>query len=131
MKRTQWIDAFRNIAQRKASFISVCAISFLAVSVYLCVTYASKDMHQEFSQFYNKLSFWDLEILSTRLLTREDVEQIESTEGVAAAEGVMLTPVFTELNGELQEVNAISLTKRVAMPELVSGTLPKASDEGV
>ena len=129
MKRTQWIDAFRNIAQRKASFISVCAISFLAVIVYLCVTYASKDMHQEFSDFYNKLSFWDLEILSTRFITKEDVEQMEATEGVAAAEGVMLTPVFTELNGELQEVNAISLTKRVAMPELVSGTLPKASDE--
>ena len=129
MKRTQWIDAFRNIAQRKASFISVCAISFLAVCVYLGVTYTSEDMHREFSEFYNKLSFWDLEIMSTRLLTAEDVEQIEATEGVAAAEGVMLTSAFMDLGGELQEVNAISLTKRVAIPELVSGTLPEASDE--
>ena len=129
MKLTQWVDALRNIKLMRSSFISVCAISLLSVCVYLGVLYASQDMHEEFSTFYNDQSFWDLEVDATRLLKNEDVEQIEALDGVENAEGVKVATAYLSADGELREVNAVSVTTKVALSEVVEGRLPENDKE--
>ncbi len=129
MKRTQWIDARRNIRSMRASFISICVISLLAVIAYLGVVYSSEEMRREFSDFYDRLSFRDLEISATKLLSGEDLDAICAQDGVRDAEGVRKLSAFVSLNEEQREVEVISLTERIAVPELLSGRLPGAADE--
>lgn len=129
MKRTQWIDALRNIRKMRASYISICVISLLAVIAYLGVVYSSEAMRQRFSEYYNGQSFWDLEITSTGLLSPDDLEAIRAQEGVLDAEGVQKLSAFAFLEGEKREVDIISLTEKIAVPELLNGRLPETKDE--
>ena len=129
MTKTQRKDALRNIWKQKVSYLSILVIAMLAVMAYLGITFASRAIANTGNAFYDETRFRDIEIISTKLLTADDMAAIRATPGVADAESVWYT-TGKLLSGEGQtSVNVVSLTQRVNVPTLLEGRLPETADE--
>ena len=129
MKKTQWKDALRNIRKQKVSYFSILVIAMLAVMTYLGVNFASQTIRSNANAFYDETEFRDAEIISTTLLTGEDLEAIRAVEGVADAESVWQTTGIA-WSGEAHVAVCIeSLTERINLPKLVEGQLPHTGTE--
>ena len=88
MKRTQWKDTLRNVWKQKVSYLSIIVIALLGVTTFLGIDYSDGALRQNGSRMYNAVNFRDIEIVSTLLLTEDDLEAIRATEGVACAKSV-------------------------------------------
>ena len=76
MKKTQRKDALRNIGKQSVSFASIIVIALLGVAAFLGIRYAAEAMRINGSAAYNSQHFRDLEVVSTLLLTEDDVESV-------------------------------------------------------
>ena len=129
MKQTQVKDALRNIWKQKVSYLSIVVIAFLAVTAYVGIDLGAEALRRSGSTFYEETIFRDEEIVSTLLLTENDIEAIRAVEGVADVEGVYQT-TGSVTNNELHEsVSVLSLTQRINLPQVVSGRLPASPGE--
>ena len=124
MKRTQIKDALRNIGRQKVSFLSIVLIAFLGVTTFLGIDYSAAALRRTGSNEYNRMVFRDVEIVSTMLLTREDLQDIRDVEGVADAEPVWQTEAKVTAGTLRQDADVISLTERINLPVLQEGQLP-------
>lgn len=129
MKRTQFKDALRNIWKQRVAYLSVIVIALLGVTTFLGVNYAYEALKKNSSGMYNAVNYRDIEIISTGLLTEEDLEAILNTAGVTDAEAVWQTGVKVEAGDKKQDVNIITLTERINRPDLIEGRLPEAAGE--
>ena len=129
MKKTQLKDALRTIWKSKVSYLSILMIAMLAVAAYLGITFAANAIKAQASRFYARTSFRDAEVLSTMLLTEDDLDAIRAVDGVADAEGVFASTLTASFGGECLHVTVLSMTERINLPELVDGRMPAAKDE--
>ena len=129
MKRTQLKDALRNIWKQKVSYLSVIVIAFLGVTTFLGIDYTDGALRLNGSNMYNEVHFRDLEIVSTLLMTQEDLAAIRDTEGVSDVEPVWQTSAKIADEEMRVDVAVISLTERINLPMLVEGRLPETAGE--
>ncbi len=129
MKKTQIIEAFRNIKKQKVSYISIVLITFLAVTAFLGVSFGSYSLAMGGSLFYDEHNFRDLEVISSVLFTDSDLEQIAAIEGIADVEGQMRTNAKIADNDTKTGVTVLSVTKRINIPLVKEGRMPEAADE--
>ena len=131
MKKTQRKDAWKNIIKQKVSFLSIIVIAAMAVTAYLGLSFASRAIANNADRFYDATNFHDAEIVSTLLLSEDDLNTLRGTDGVADVEAVWLTSGAVEKQGEKKNAAVRSLTERIDTPLLVSGRLPEAENECV
>lgn len=129
MKRTQLKDALRNIWKQKVSYLSIIVIAFLGVTTFLGIDYSAGALRQNGSALYNEQNFRDIEIVSTLLMSGEDMDAIRNTDGVAEAEAVWQTSAKVSSGENRRDVSVISLTERINLPQLVRGHLPDSAGE--
>lgn len=129
MKRTQITDAVRNVTRQKVSWIAVVVISMLSVLAYLGINFASIGLAGNGNEFYDKTSFRDAEIISTLLVTPEDIDALSSLEGIRDVEGVFQTTGKAEAVDARVNVDVVSLTSRINVPMLLDGRLPQSVGE--
>ena len=129
MKRTQFKDALRNIWKQKISFLSIVVIAALGVTIFLGIDYSANAVRKNGTAFYADTQFRDAEILSTLLLSEEDIQELRNLDGVTDVEGVYLTGVKVSSNGTRTDANAISLTERINLPVVLEGRLPEKNSE--
>ena len=86
MKKTQKLEANRNIKDQLSSFISIVVIAMLAVTVYLGIAFSARAMDVNISGYYNRLNMQDLVVYSPLLMTGDDAEAIRAVDGVAEVE---------------------------------------------
>lgn len=129
MKRTQLKDALRNIRKQKVSYLSIIVIAFLGVSTFLGINYSDGALRKNGSIMYNAVNYRDLEIVSTSLLTEEDLAAIRDVEGVVDAEPVWQTGAKASAGDRRQDINVITLTERMNRPEIIEGRLPESAGE--
>ncbi len=125
MKRTQIKDALRNIRKLQISFWSIVVIAALGVTIFLGVDYAAAALRKNATAYYRDTSFRDVEIVSTMLLSGEDMEVIRSTEGVTDVEGVYMTAAKAVSNDTRMDAYVISVTERINIPSVYEGRLPE------
>ncbi len=129
MKKTQFKDTVRNVQKQFVSYLSIIIIAMLAVMAYLGIHFASKAISLNGTRFYSETHFRDVEIVSTLLLTDDDMQQIRDTAGVRDAEGVYQTSGKLFCGDVHQNVDIVSLTERINTPQLLEGRLPETADE--
>lgn len=129
MKKTQCKDFLRNIKKQIVSFLSILIISAIGVTTFLGIDFTASSMRKNGSEIYNRCNFRDLELVSTRLFSAENLEQIRSVEGVAAVEGVRTTEATATADTKSQGINVVTLTEVVNRAELVSGAYPQNPNE--
>lgn len=129
MKRTQLKDALRNIWKQKISYLSIIVIATLGVTIFLGIDYSVNAIRRDGTVFYTDAHFHDVEVLSTLLLSEEDLDAIRSTEGISDVEGLYLTGAKAVSQGVRLDVNVISLTERINLPIVLEGRLPENERE--
>lgn len=129
MKKTQLTDALRNVKKQKVSWFAVVVIAMLSSLAYLGINFASRGIANNGNEFYDATSFRDAEVISTLLLTPEDVDAIKALDGVEDAEGIYYTS-GRAVSGETETgADFVSLTRRINVPLLLEGRLPSSADE--
>ena len=131
MKKTQRKDARRNILRQIVSYLSIVVIAMLAVLAYLGINFASTAIAINGDDFYGSSNFRDIQIISTKLITPDDLELIRSVHGVTDVEGVCRTDGKIFRNGEVTDVMVVSLTERINTVQLIEGRLPTFVNECV
>ena len=131
MKKTQAKDAIRNITKQIVSYLSIVVIAMLAVLAYLGINYAAKAIDVNGNSFYAASNFRDIQIVSTKLLTPDDMNAISSVQGVSDVEGVLRTDgkIFTQ--NSTTNVMVVSLTERINTVQMIEGRLPQSAGECV
>ena len=129
MKRTQLLDALRNIWKQKISFLSIVVIAALGVTMFLGIDFSASAIRKNASSFYNEKNYRDIELISTLLLSEDDLTAIRGTEGVTDAEGVYLSSAKASANDVRTNVDVVSLTERINLPTLCEGRLPASETE--
>lgn len=129
MKRTQFKDALRNIWKQKISFLSIAVIAALGVTIFLGIDYSANAVRKNGTAFYADTQFRDAEILSTLLLSEEDLSELRNLDGVTDVEGVYMTGVKVASDGIRTDANVISLTERINLPVVLEGRLPEKNSE--
>ena len=129
MKKTQRIDTLRNIKKNILSWISILFIAGAAVMAYLGITFAAQGMRRNGNDFYTETKFRDLEIASTLMLSGEDIEAIKAVSGVRDIEGLYFANGKLRYGGSQEGISVSSLTERINVPLVRSGTLPVNSGE--
>ena len=129
MKRTQRKDAWRNICKQGVSFASIIVIALLGVTAFLGICYAAEAMQVNGSRSYNALHFRDLEIVSTLMLTQDDLDALRSTEGVTDVEPLWQTSANAYADSRKENIAVITVTERLNQPTIVEGRLPNTVSE--
>ena len=129
MKKTQRIDAIRNIKRRLVSYLSICLVVMLGLGGFLTTIYAGEGINAKAAEYYADRSFENMEMASAFGVAEEDIEKISRVEGVTDVEGVLEFDGTLEKSGERISVDIISVTERINVPELVEGALPINKNE--
>ncbi len=84
-KKSLWlVSFFREIGRSPARFLSIAAISFIAVAFFAGVRAAAPDMRLSADAYLDSTDAADLSLLSASGFTADDVRAIEQTPGVEA-----------------------------------------------
>ena len=130
MKRTQLLDARRNIRKEFVAFISIVMIGMMAAIAFLSVTYSAATLKKDALRFFNDNALWDLEVGSTMLLDEDDLEAVRALDGVTTAESVYQADTRLFLaGGSTANVTVMSLPESISLPVLLEGRLPETATE--
>ncbi len=129
MKKTQVKDATRNIKKNLLSWISVVFIAAMAASSYLGICYSAESMRNAGDSFYQRTSYRDFEVTSSLLLTKGDIDALKADDDVRDVEGIYFANAKIN-NGDIHEnVNVVSVSESINIPEIKEGKLPQKADE--
>ena len=129
MKRTQFLDACRNIRAELVAYISILVISMLAAAAFLSVSYTADALKKDALHFFNSNRLWDFEISSAVLLEEEDLAAVRALDGVEAAERVLQASARLRIGEASTDVAVISLPETISLPVLCEGRLPETAAE--
>ena len=129
MKKTQIKDALRNIWKQKVSFLSIIVIALLGVTTFLGIGYSASALRKNASTAYNRQNYRDIEVISTRLLTPDDLDCIRALDGVKDVEPVWQTAANAYIGDEKQVINIITATERINLVSTIEGRMPENASE--
>lgn len=120
----------RSIAGGKKRFFSIMLITALGVTMLIGIYAACQDMYLSADHFYDDQNLFDIRILSTLGLTKDDVAALKQVPGVVKAEGAFSDTVHIMVNDAQKTVEMSVLSREcLNMPYLVSGALPVKEGE--
>ena len=129
MKKTQRKDAVRNIRKRIVSYLSICLVIMLGLGGFFITRYMDAGIDAEATEYYKDHSFKNFELISSLGITDDDLEQIKDVDGITDAEGVFRADGSLQMGGLKRNVEIISMTERISVPEVVEGKAPEAKNE--
>lgn len=123
-------DVIRSIAKGKKRFFALMLITALGVCMLVGLTAGCDDLRYTADDFFDKQNLYDISIVSTMGLTKEDVDTIESLPQVDAVEGTYSETVYTEVDGAKRQVTLNTLSKvGINQPYLLEGEMPDMATE--
>ena len=101
----------------------------LAVVAYLGVSYSAQSLKDSASACLEAQNAADIDLVSTSLLSAEDVDSIRKTDGVAGAEGILSIPSRVSNDAGYQDVLLQTGTTEISVPQLLEGSFPAFTGE--
>lgn len=129
MKWTQIIDAFRNIQKRFISFLSICLIVMLGSGGFLTTHFLTHGLDATASKYYKDHNFKDYEMISSKGIFEESINRIKNVKGVLDAEGIIQFDGKISYGTYSQNVDLMSVSKRISVPEVIEGRMPTGMNE--
>lgn len=130
MKKALLKDSFKEIKNTYKRFISILLMAFLGVGFFAGIKATSPDMVETINTFYKKQNVYDIQVISTLGLTKEDIQALEQIEGIEKIVGSY------EMDGQLDVENKEVIVKTMTIEEinkpiLIDGKFPEAKEECV
>ena len=129
MKKTQLLDARRNIQKEIVAYISIVMIGILASLAYLSIAYSAATLKKDAVEFFSSHDLWDLEVTSTMLMDEDDLGAICTLPGVKETERVYQIDTKLRVGNDISSVAVLSLPKTISPPMLHEGRLPETPEE--
>ncbi len=129
MKKTQVIDAIRNIKKSIISYLSLCLVVTLGIGGFLMCSEIIEGLKDGAMNYYDKAHFKDMEVISAAGFTEEDIEKVLRHEEILEAEGVTLCGGTLSTGIEKIPAELSTFTKTISLPANVEGRLPEAANE--
>ena len=125
-------DVIRSIANGRKRFLALMLITALGVCMLVGLTAGCDDLRYTADDFFDKQNLYDISIMSTMGLTKEDVDTIESLPQVERVEGTYSETVFTEVGESKRQVTLNTLSEMgINVPYLLEGEMPDMATEMV
>ena len=130
MKKALLKDSVKEIKNTYKRFISILLMAFLGVGFFAGIRATSPDMVDTIDKYYDEQNVYDIQVLSTLGLTKEDIEEISKLENVETVQGNYETDGKIEIDNKEIIVKFISLGE-LNQPILLEGNLPQNENECV
>ncbi len=101
----------------------------LGLGGFFITRYMDAGIDVEATKYFNEHKLKNFELISSLGITDDDLAQIKDVDGVTDAEGVFRVDGSLQMGGLKRNVEIISVTERISVPEVVDGTAPSAKDE--
>ena len=131
MKKALLKDSFKQIKKTYKRFISILLMAFLGVGFFAGVRATSPDMALTIDNYFDKHNVYDIQIVSTLGLTKDDLIEISKINGVENAIGIYSEDVLVKFEDEESVIKIIGLEEDINQVELLEGNLPQNIDECV
>ncbi|MBR4905589.1 MAG: FtsX-like permease family protein [Clostridia bacterium] len=129
MKKTQFLDAIRNIKKRIVSYLSVVLIALLGTSIFLSIGFASKAIMRNGTNAYDSMHFRNIEVISTLLISEENIAALKALDGVQAVDPVWQAGASIGHDEQNADAAFVTVGEHVSVPEVLEGRLPENEDE--
>lgn len=130
MKKAYSKDIWRSIWKGKKRFFSILLITALGVTTLTGIKAGCVDLRYSADAFFDRQGLFDISVVSTLGLTKEDVSVLQQAEKVAVAEGSYSEIVHTEYDEKRQSAEIKVLSENgINLPFLIEGTLPIVENE--
>ena len=129
MKNRIITNSLRSIKNSFSRFIPLLIMSFLGVFVYAGLNATKPDMINALDNFLDSHNVYDLKIISTLGLTKDDRDALNKIKGVKNAEYSYSKDVLINDNDEELVINIASLPNNINTLKLVKGRVPNNKNE--
>ena len=129
MKKSLWKNNFKTIKNTRRRFISILVMAFLGVGFFSGLVATSPDMLDTLDKYTDNNKMYDIDIVSTLGLTKDDLDEINKIDGVQKAYGIQTKDSMTEFNEIETPCKVIEYNENINVPTVISGRLPENSDE--
>ena len=119
----------RELRRSLGRWLAILAIIALGVGFFAGLKASKPAMLLTAEDYLSETGFYDLRLISTLGLTREDVSAAAQINGVAAAEGSVTVDAVGTIGEEERTLKVLTLTDTVNRPKLTYGRLPQKADE--
>ena len=130
MKKSLIKDSLREIKKTYKRFISILLMAFLGVGFFAGIRASSPDMIDTIDTYYKNQNVYDIQVVSTLGLTKEDVDAISKIENVENVSGTFETDGQIEIENKEVVAKVMSLSD-FNKPVLLEGKLPTSNNECV
>ena len=123
-------SALREIKLNKSRFVSIFAIAAIGISFFGGIKATQPDMVDSSNMYYSRQKLMDVRIVSVNGFTDDDLETIgEQTSGTVVGSHYADREIKFGKNESVARI--YSLSKKINVPEIVKGRLPKKANECV
>lgn len=129
MKKALLKDSVKEIKNTYKRFLSIMLMAMLGVGFFAGIRATSPDMNKTIDNYYDENNIYDVEFISTLGLTDDDLDLIRSNEYVEEAIGTYSKDVLVKAKDNEEPVIKLLAIDDINRVVLVSGELPKTSDE--
>ena len=122
-------SSIREIKHSFKRFLSLLVMSMLGVGVFVGIKMAAPDMMKSLDKYYDDNNFYDIKIVSTLGLTKDDIKAFEDLKTVKKAYGSYSKDVLVDAKGQEIVVKLIGINSSVNKIEILKGRMPKDNTE--
>ena len=120
----------RSIRASLGRFLAILAITALGVGFYAGLKSSQPDMLRSADDYLRRQRMYDLQLMGSLGLMKSDPAAFRKLPGVDAAEGACFADAYARVGeGEEEVWHFQTLTRDVAVPELLLGRMPENPDE--
>lgn len=125
-KKTYWKDIRKSFGSSKGRFLSIMLLMMLGAFAFVGLKVTGPDMQATASQYLKKHNTMDLSVIASYGFSDDDKEELDSIKNADVEYGY-LTDITVKNTDDA--IRVFSKSTSISTYELVSGRLPKSSDE--
>lgn len=128
MKKALLKDSLKEIKNTYRRFISILLMAFLGVGFFAGIRATAPDMVDTVDQYFDKENVYDIKLLSTLGLTKEDITALKQIDGIEEVYGEYSEDILLNFEEEELVTKVLSLDE-VNQVSLIEGRMPENSKE--
>ncbi len=129
MKSKLLKNSIKEIKDTFRRFVSIFLMAFLGVGFFAGLVAAGPDMRETLDQYFDEKNVYDISVVSTMGLTKEDITEFEKIENIESAYGVNSKDEIISYQNESYIAKFIEINKNVNNVNLKEGRMPENDNE--
>lgn len=122
-------DFYMEIRKSRGRFLSILFIVAIGVAFFSGIRATEPDMVYSGDAYFDKNNMMDIQVISTLGLTEDDIEALESVDGIESVEAGYSTDALCTVQDSQSVVHIMSILSTMNTLQVEEGRLPQTADE--